>query len=368
LPTPATDQTVEQAGERRSTRIESLRAVAALAVLLGHVWGQSHDYNPAQTLATLGDRALTGGGFGVFLFFALSGYLLYWPFARRDLDEGRQIDYGTYALNRALRILPLYFVVVVVVLAVKGAGPERWATWLLFAETFTTNRAELLEGNGLMWSLVIEIHFYALLPFLAYGIARVAGGSVWKTVAVLLALGAVSFVYRYFSFYDEARAERPWPDYQLFSTFFFFVAGMVLAPLRIAWQRDPPRLPRAEWWLLASAVLWFLVVENYTRAYLAAPASALLLGACVLPVEGGRVLRVLEWRVLAAVGIVSYSLYLWHLPLLELIDDASFAPSSFAGYLALAAPPAIAIAFLSFRVIESPFLRLRRRWGSTAAT
>src|SRR4051812_29616660 len=67
--------TIAQAGETRSARVESLRALAALAVLEGHVFGEHHNYDPAQTLDSFGHRLLFGGGLGVYIFFALTGYL-----------------------------------------------------------------------------------------------------------------------------------------------------------------------------------------------------------------------------------------------------------------------------------------------------
>src|SRR3954447_21096105 len=105
---PRTDEVV-QAGELRSARIESLRALAALGVLLGHLWGQANAHAAGATMDGFGARVLLGGGFGVWLFFALSGYLLFWPFARAALGDGRRIDLGRYARNRLLRIVPLYY-------------------------------------------------------------------------------------------------------------------------------------------------------------------------------------------------------------------------------------------------------------------
>src|SRR4051812_2993963 len=70
---------VTQAGELRSARIESLRAIAALGVLLGHQFVVSNGLR----FDTYWDRVAMGGGFGVDLFFALTGYLLFWPFARQ---------------------------------------------------------------------------------------------------------------------------------------------------------------------------------------------------------------------------------------------------------------------------------------------
>ncbi|MHB1854715.1 MAG: hypothetical protein ACYCS2_06645, partial [Acidimicrobiales bacterium] len=66
---------VNQAGELRSARVESLRAIAALAVLEGHVYGVSVGFGATAYRSWL-HRALLGGGFGVYLFFSLSGYLL----------------------------------------------------------------------------------------------------------------------------------------------------------------------------------------------------------------------------------------------------------------------------------------------------
>ncbi len=119
-------QAINQAGEERSARVESLRALAALAVVWGHVVAASLALNPALPSASdLGtvERIAYGGGYGVFFFFALTGYLLFWPFAKRYFGRGDSIDLRSYAVNRALRILPLYYAVVVV------SGPRgRWSS------------------------------------------------------------------------------------------------------------------------------------------------------------------------------------------------------------------------------------------------
>ena len=71
--------------ELRSARIESLRAIAALGVLVGHEFVVARGLRFDSYL----DRVILGGGFGVDLFFALTGYLLFWPFARRLSGTGR---------------------------------------------------------------------------------------------------------------------------------------------------------------------------------------------------------------------------------------------------------------------------------------
>ena len=82
---------ISQAGELRSSRIESLRAVAALGVLVGHTFAIARAYH--GTYNGLRNQLISGGLLAVFLFFTLSGYLLYWPFVEMlrqwlGIDEG----------------------------------------------------------------------------------------------------------------------------------------------------------------------------------------------------------------------------------------------------------------------------------------
>lgn len=372
MPSVGGERRISQAGELRSARIESLRALAALAVLLGHTFGHAHDYDPTETLATFSDRALLGGGFGVYLFFALSGYLLFGPFARRDFDGGDSIDLRRYAMNRAVRILPLYYVVVVAVLVIQEGGGTlgQWWKFLLFAENFSIETVGQI--NGVLWSLVVELHFYLLLPVLALVIGRLSGGSLVRGMAILLALGAASYAWRAHAVVGGDGAAAVLWRYSLPTTFFFFISGMSLALIRIAWERRRPgwlRGPLA-WsgaWLTASAVLWALVLDDYGREWAVAGASFLMVGACVLPLRAGVAVRALEWRPLAVVGVASYSLYLWHVPVLNvLVQPWLLDGVPFGVLLAVALPVCVAVALVSYRVVEAPFLRLRRRWATSA--
>jgi peptidoglycan/LPS O-acetylase OafA/YrhL len=88
----------------------------------------------------------------------------------------------------------------------------------------------------------------------------------------------------------------------------------------------------------------------------------LMVGACVLPLRPGRLVRGLEWRWLAAIGVASYSLYMWHFPLVAHMTSSGHTLRMFA----LLVPLSIAAAFASYHLIEAPFLRLRRRWAPSA--
>jgi peptidoglycan/LPS O-acetylase OafA/YrhL len=359
---------ISQAGELRSTRIESLRAVAALLVLNGHVFGSAHGYRLREVYGTLRARAVLGGGFGVFLFFALSGYLLYAPFASRDFAKGSSIDLGRYARNRIVRILPLYYVVVAVVLLVqvRFGTFEQWWRFLFFAQSFSSTTVGRVVGPT--WSLVVELHFYALLPALAWAIARLARGSASRAALVVVSLGLASLLANELTFHRGLT----W-RYSLPATFMYFVGGMSLALLRVStagrrpsWLRGP--LASSTAWLLVAACAWVVVFWNYRLEPLMAVAGFFTVGACVLPLRPTPLFRLLEWRPLAAVGVASYSLYLWHLPIVESLARRSWVPSGYVALLAIAAPLCLAIAAASYFAIEAPFLRFRRRWAPPPAT
>jgi peptidoglycan/LPS O-acetylase OafA/YrhL len=79
------------------------------------------------------------------------------------------------------------------------------------------------------------------------------------------------------------------------------------------------------------------------------------------------VTRLLWWRPLAALGIATYSLYLWHVPVIALLKDQGLLPgTNFLGVTAIVLPVTIVVALLSFRYIERPILGMRERWSGSA--
>jgi peptidoglycan/LPS O-acetylase OafA/YrhL len=160
----------------------------------------------------------------------------------------------------------------------------------------------------------------------------------------------------------------------LLSTFFFLAAGMLLALIRLSWEEQRPGwlrgpLASADLWIAASAglcalnIFWQFSLPSMNAMVIILLVSVLLVGACVLPLRTGPLVRVLEWRPLAVIGVASYSLYLWHDPVLKALAKSSWAPSGFVGLLAVGLPLCCLVAFASYALIEAPFLRLRRRWA-----
>ena len=186
--------------------IDGARALAATSILVYHVWrygaaGEPSLGPPGQLMPHL--------ALGVTLFFTLSGFLLYRPFAAA-LARGRpRPDLAAYLRNRALRILPAYWVILLVTGLVMGGTIVRHDLQrrslaarpsLLVRDAFLVQNYDpgtILTGIGPAWSLAIEAAFYLALPIL--GLARDQGmlassSSVTAFVANLAIVGTVSLV------------------------------------------------------------------------------------------------------------------------------------------------------------------------------
>ena len=355
-----TEPVVVQAGERRSARLEGVRAIAALGVLIGHVWGSYNNYDFVAANDGVIDRILFGGGLGVFLFFVLTGYLLFWPFVRRDFLGGAGVRLSTYARNRVLRIVPLYVISTAIVLVwlEDGGSLRQWLLFMTFSENFSLDTVG--QVNGALWSVVVEIHFYLLLPLLAVVLRTITGRRWLPLVLVLGAAAAVTAVLA------PSLADDRLYRFSIVSTFHFFVAGMLLAVLRGAMQEGRVRLPRAlshsDLWVLAAIPPVGWSMDNIRPEGMAI-GGFLLVGAFALPLRHGLAARFVGTPVMAYLGVISYSIYVWQIPFLEKIwgewgtDVVAI----------LGIPVVLAVAWVSFRFIETPFLRLRRRWAPGSA-
>lgn len=329
-------------------------------MLVNHSYGLAEGYGDAE----FADRLFLAGGASVFLFFALTGYLLFLPFARRDYGRGGGIELGRYARNRALRVLPLYFVAVAVLLVANesGGSGEQWLRFSTLTESFYSD--SVITVDPPMWSLVVELHFYALLPLIAWALALASRKRELRAALLIAGLGAASLFVWYLEVHRLGDVADPRWRYSLPVTFLAFVPGMLLAIARVKIESGPvsPWLPPRLALIAAAIGLWVVSAYDFSWSEPAAvAASGLVLAAIVLPARQDGPVRALDWRPLAALGVASYSLYIWHQPVIAALErraDLGFVP-----LLALALPVCIAIATVSYLVIERPFLRLRRRWA-----
>jgi peptidoglycan/LPS O-acetylase OafA/YrhL len=160
--------------------LDGLRAIACLGVLSFHVsfiaggrgiWTSLHDtHDIPGMLAYLAGTLAYAGYAGVILFFLLSGFLLFLPYAKALLFESSWPGLRRFYLRRIFRILPGYYAVLF--LLILFFHPEflnashRHALWLFLTFTMSQRLANTL--NGVFWSLGVEFQFYLLLPIFAW--------------------------------------------------------------------------------------------------------------------------------------------------------------------------------------------------------
>ena len=378
-------------GRSRLVGIEGLRALAAVAVITIHTWAYSSgSFGRLNALFADLDQGLT-------LFFALSGFLLYRPFAAALLDGSEMPGSRAYLRNRALRIIPAYLVILLIVDA-AGLAVTRQLTGhpqighlaigQLIPNVFLVqNYVPSAVGTGIApaWTLVVEVAFYLTLPLLAAGAALIIRRGVGRVQAALspailllvVGLAGQQWAARMntgqwrLAWGDSwtAVAQRSFlPAAVLFS---FGMAGAVLVAL-LERDRERHRLRRAVRWfgpaaLLIAVAMLTVQQEHFVSRWLFsdafALASALLIVWVVLPARRPR--RVIASWPLTQLGVISYSVYLWHAPVIYWLHTngglSQNGRTGFALNWLLVLTITVCLATVTYLVVEKPALSRKRR-------
>ncbi len=381
-----------------------MRALAAGTIVLVHVWGFSSPNGEALGVDLWIGDGLAILAVGVTLFFTLSGFLLYRPFAAAIARGREHMSIRAYFRNRALRIAPAYWAILFFCAVVLGSvylrdgatvevgrltEPIQFAQAALLLNNYRPTT--LLIGIGPAWSLAVELVFYLALPLLVLGaawIARRARDRRGRVIALLapplllLVVGLTGKLVAWQVFPADPTAgygnnwhsvvERSfWAQADLFSF------GMVVAVLSVQIADGRLRLP-VHWRALATGLglLIFIpcawTMHQGEQSYLLqntgeALALALVFAAIVIPEATGaspsRPIRFLESPPLVAVGVVSYSVFLWHLPVIYWLSDHGLTVAGWGGLLVNAAVVAVvvgALSALTYHFVERPALRRKR--------
>lgn len=347
--------------------INALRALAAFAVLACHV----------PLIAPLPDgpalflvRQL---GFGVSLFFVISGFLLFRPLARA-LDKNAPVDIGAYFQSRAFRILPLYLVVVAVIFSLDSSrrGVDQVIRSLTFTGVYSGARIPDVV-YPVSWSLDDEVVFYLFLPVLFLLVAwLVKPGRRFRAVTMtVVALGIASVLYRVVLVSALGVDPRgPEGDPILLRSFpgklDLFAAGMLLAVVVL---RYSPRLRGNHVaGLLAAGVVTvavgdavFLAVKSIADVLMGAGFAAVL-AAVVFAPSGSAFAAVMTSAPLRFLGEISYGVFLWHSFVLRQLHLHGLRGAGYIVTLLVTAGITIALATTSYFLVERPFLRRKLPW------
>jgi peptidoglycan/LPS O-acetylase OafA/YrhL len=346
----------------RNHALDGLRGLAALGVLTLHVWmfTVQHDHDPHELLSTLmGELRL-----GVILFFVLSGFLLAGPWVAGALDGRRTPRLGRFAVKRAARIAPAYWVAMLGsfwLLAGTGHGYEVRMSQLPLFAAFGQTYFGATEGklDPPMWSLVVEVSFYAVLPLVGWLLVRAARrGRMVLACAGLAALGLA---------WSAAGAVHAWPDTAMdtLPTFLpVFACGMTAAVL--AHRRVPSR---AAWWALLVAGAGLVCVNALWHSHgtglighTVRDLPAALGFAAIVAAVAARPPAVLSAAPLRGLGTISYGLYLWHLPVLLWLRFTGLFGSGFIVPWLEVAALSVVVAIASWVLVERPAIEAAGRW------
>jgi peptidoglycan/LPS O-acetylase OafA/YrhL len=366
---------------------EGLRAVAALLVLVVHT-----AFASGFTLRSAAGPYTARGEVGVALFFLISGFLLYRPFALAAVSGQSAPRFGPFLLRRALRILPLYWVALTVVYLVQGLSSINGVGGLLQTYLFVQvySKGWVLHGISQAWSLDIEVVFYLLLPLWAAALrrrTRTPKAQLQVELAALAGAYLVSTAFRWFVLTHPSGATDTWHGW-LPTWADMFALGMAVAAVS-AYQQQVGRafrwasLPGADvaCWVAAAAVyvVFSRGVGLSTNPLFVGPlhtelaghalyglfALLVLLPAAFGPQGKGPVRWLLTCRPVVFLGLISYGLYLWHqLMVQQLLDRTSWKlfDIPYWQFLPVALVLAVALASLSYVLVERPGIAVGHRW------
>jgi peptidoglycan/LPS O-acetylase OafA/YrhL len=341
--------------------LDGLRGLAVLGVIAVHV------------------NLLEGGGIGVDVFFVLSGFLIT-SLLLEEWDRTGSVDFRSFYIRRALRLLPALLVVLatvalLVVLAqvttLRGFGqPELNGIVTSFFYVTNYARALGLDVGALhhTWSLAIEEQFYILWPPLLVFLLRrrlnrlqIAGG----LVAVMLVIAAWRALSWKLVGFD-------WAFHTLDAHADGLAAGCVVACVATAGLLPAggamlrllqlSAMAGAAFLLLATATLSNLETPLYAGGYTIVVTSSALIVAALMATQGGFAHGVLGGRPLVLLGRISYGVYLWHYLVVALLTPEGAVVPEGAGPVAAVFAISIGVAATSYYLLEQRVLRLKNRF------
>jgi peptidoglycan/LPS O-acetylase OafA/YrhL len=379
---------VSEAVPRRFTAGDALRGIAAMLVLVFHagretmVWqvGSAGNEGPALVRPIFGPFAaeFVNMRAGIYIFFALSGYLLTRAYLSAFTLGTPTPSTRRYLRNRLLRIVPAFWVIATVYLIWARLNPGGGIAGVLavygFAQNYYFTRAAVLVGQA--WTLDLEVAFYILIPIASaialyasrHGLPRIPPLRLAIVLAVLAAAYVASLLH--------TASFPPSLQYNIADYLFAFIPGVAIAAIE---PFAAPRLRgtrRGQAWAVGLAVACVALLAVYVslsvtdygpRLALVTIASGVLLAApLTLQWTNGGCWRVFDNKAMRWLGERSYGIYLIHLGLmihvLPRIGHGRGPKLTFVLLLAITTAITLIAADLLWRFVEQPALQRRLPW------
>lgn len=334
--------------------LDGFRALAVLIVFFSHT----------------GAPQLVPGGFGVTIFFFLSGYLIT-TLLRLEEERTGTVSLGQFYLRRVLRILPPMYIALAFAIALTtyAGATFSWATIGLQALQFSNYHVALGGtgrpfGTSVLWSLSVEEHFYLLFPLAYRLVGRVFPRVESRALVFFLACMAL-LAWRCVSVIGLGLS----PEYVMHATE-TRVDSILLGCAFALWRN--PALPGPEisatWLRVATPIA--IVVELATIVYREPTFRETwrytIQGLAMVPIFAAAIrfpeflpFQVLNLRLVRRIGVLSYSFYLVHLPIIETLRHTVTWSEWRIAMVSLVA--SLMLSEAMYRAVERPCARLRKK-------
>ncbi|HEX7977545.1 MAG TPA: acyltransferase [Gemmatimonadaceae bacterium] len=346
--------------------LDALRAFAVLGVICSH-YAAPQWTHAAGAIPRLGNSApFYFGWTGVDLFFVLSGLLIgrqLW----REIDDTGTVRIGRFLLRRGFRIWPLYFVALTYVSLTADTG---WADW-----AFLSNYLGAVFSRS--WSLATEEQFYIIVPLVLLISTRVLTlrNQMWVVLALLASVPVVRVVTRArllaLGLPPQALADRM--QYPIHLHCEPLLIGLLIALFSITrpeWftKKAPGQLAWRAFAVMLALTVAGGLLDWYNKNIFAFFALALIFGGATyfVMVDRSLLTRPLHARIFYPISRLSYGMYLNHFVVFPgstawVVRHGRGLPTTFVfvSGLVLAVAISIAVAVLTFLLVEQPFLQLR---------
>jgi len=340
--------------------LDGLRALAVLLVIIAHS-GFGH---------------IIPGGFGVTVFFFLSGFLIT-TLLQRELETTGTISYKNFMIRRGLRIFTPLYIIYFFLLAM---------TWLdIYPATYTLDGVlsqlffysnymrvfgsfeSLLDGTGQLWSLSVEEHFYIIFPIVFIILMNI---NKYYLLYFSIVLAIFILLWRLYLSGYELSFDRFYlaTDTRFDSILYGVILSLIMYQNGL-FVEAKTKLVKSDWLLLLSAltllILSFIIRDDFFRRTI----RYSLQGIALIPLFYYAVTRPnliyfrwLNTSIFISMGLYSYVIYLIHNPIIHLLESYGMKPGLLLLIIVLVFSYLFAALF--YRFIESPVLQFKHKFSS----
>lgn len=363
-PAPVIETKVLPSQARKIRSLDGLRAISICMVLLGH----SGKYLPASISHNIIFKYLSNSTLGVSIFFVISGYLIT-KLLMQEREKTGEVSLRKFYIRRALRIFPIFYLCILVVISINAFLVPIIDSYkeIGFAALYLWNYKHFFVQGGTAglylghyWSLSMEEQFYLIWPFMFLIVKR---ENLIKAVIIIIGLMPLLRVVTYFI----APGSRGQIHMMMQTGGDAILIGCLAALLEGQKNTGKKVVTRATNNFIGIFSGIFIFIINRTLNIKLGGTWSMSVGQSIENIfillfvlwciyKESSFSKLLNTSVFRQIGLISYSLYVWHMIILE--NPGNLFPESILIKLSLI----FIVGFASYYLIEAPILRLKNRF------